>query len=51
MCIRDSSKEDQDSCFFKAVAVAKQILENQIDSEMCIRDRCYTTYKGRRLAA
>ena len=26
------SKEDQDSCFFKAVAVAKQILENQIDS-------------------
>ena len=24
------SKEDQDACFFKAVAVAKQILENQI---------------------
>ena len=26
------SKEDQDACFFKAVAVAKQILENQIES-------------------
>ena len=26
------SKEDQDTCFFKAVAVAKQILENQIAS-------------------
>ncbi|MFR8333566.1 MAG: MYG1 family protein [Oscillospiraceae bacterium] len=26
------SKEDQDACFFKAVAVAKQILENQIAS-------------------
>ena len=26
------SKEDQDTCFFKAVAVAKQILEHQIDS-------------------
>ncbi len=26
------SKEDQDTCFFKAVAVAKQILENQIES-------------------
>ena len=26
------SKEDQDACFFKAVAVAKQILEHQIES-------------------
>ena len=26
------SKEDQDTCFFKAVAVAKQILEHQLDS-------------------
>ena len=26
------SKEDQDACFFQAVAVAKQILEHQIDA-------------------
>ena len=44
------SKEDQDTCFFKAVAVAKQILENQIASANAVNRivvlPCYLPWKN-----
>ncbi len=45
------SKEDQDTCFFKAVAVAKQILENQIDSANAVNradEKVQQAYKNSR---
>ena len=41
------SKEDQDTCFFKAVAVAKQILENQIESANAV-NRAVTDHKTKK---
>ena len=45
------SKEDQDTCFFKAVAVAKQILENQIASANAVNradEKVQQAYKNSR---
>ena len=45
------SKEDQDACFFKAVAVAKQILENQIESANAVNradEKVQQAYKNSR---
>ena len=45
------SKEDQDTCFFKAVAVAKQILENQIESANAVNradEKVQQAYKNSR---
>ena len=45
------SKEDQDACFFKAVAVAKQILENQIASANAVNradEKVQQAYKNSR---
>ena len=48
------SKEDQDTCFFKAVAVAKQILENQIASANAVNradEKVQQAYKNSRDAS
>ena len=45
------SKEDQDACFFKAVAVAKQILENQLESANAVNradEKVQQAYKNSR---
>ena len=45
------SKEDQDTCFFQAVAVAKQILENQIASANAVNradEKVQQAYKNSR---
>ena len=45
------SKEDQDACFFKAVVVAKQILENQIESANAVNradEKVQQAYKNSR---
>ena len=45
------SKEDPDTCFFKAVAVAKQILEHQIDSANAVNradEKVQQAYKNSR---
>ena len=45
------SREDQDACFFKAVAVAKQILENQIASANAVNradEKVQQAYKNSR---
>ena len=51
---RCGTPEDQDTCFFKAVAVAKQILENQIDSANAVNradEKVQQAYKNSRDAS